>query len=662
MSEDAPSPQAIARDQRQALRAVVRAIGDQRSFRDCLNQIASEAQRLTGAATVAVGLRTGREQELEFVAVAGGNPAEIIGMTIRGEHSIAASAMRTGLPSLFGQPGDGALADGPLRAGAVVPISREDGAVGALFALRHPTEPEFTTAEVDLLGVFADLADVALQTSSSRRRGAEQARELAVLYEAAGTISGSLNLQDVLDSVLEAICRHIPHSSAAVFLLNDERSHLFIAADRGLSDEARDVQLDAHARVVADALSSTRPRPLSEAALTDLTGPVGEPAPRSALVAAMRSRHDAIGLILVTSALPDAFSLNDIPLVAAVSAQAGIAIENAWLFEDATRRNEEATALYSLSQHVNSSLDPERIGGHVADSVMSILKVDRLAIMVMDSATGRLTTRAQRGLSSEAWGSASPAPGEGIAGWVFEWMTPTAVSDVAADARNRTAPIEGAGVTSALCVPMAVGDDVLGVILAMSARRRLFTVAEMETLYTIANMAAVSIVNATLYQDARRRSRSMRAYLNQIARSLGTALEDFNLPQVMADLTLRALDVDRCAVYGVAGSALELKAAANFRPTALPNPTIDTAMGFTGWVARKGRALVVGDCTEDERAGGHPWLHRDRQASYLGVPLKAGRRTLGVLEVYTTSPRVFTPDEVRLATSFATRVRLAERL
>src|SRR5205823_12037792 len=172
---------------------------------------------------------------------------------------------------------------------------------------------------------------------------------------------------------------------------------------------------------------------------------------------------------------------------------------------------------------------------------------------------------------------------------VFEWMTPTAVADVAADARNSSAPIHREGAASAICVPMAVGNDAMGVMLAMSARRRFFTVAEMELLYTIANQAAVALANATLYKDARSKSTEMRRYFNRVARALGSALEARDLPQLLADLVVEVMRADRSAIYRSDGEVVKLHATSRFHSVGSPDEEIAIGEGLTGWVARKGK-------------------------------------------------------------------------
>ena len=255
-----------------------------------------------------------------------------------------------------------------------------------------------------------------------------------------------------------------------------------------------------------------------------------------------------------------------------------------------------------------------------------------------------------------------PRMGEGIAGWVLEFETPTAVQDVSADHRNRSCPIDGEGVTSLVSVPLQSGDQVIGVLHAMSSRRRLFTVGEMELLYTIANQVGAAIANAQMYEEARQKSEEIRKGVRRIARALGSSLDGRQTAQTIADLALEMTGADRSVLFALdAQGNLIPRAASNFKSalTALaPIPGGDGGRGpetATGFVARRGRSLTLEDFSKDMRFVLPAFAARERVAGYLGVPLKLGKDVLGVLEIYTREPRRFTPDEMRLMITFASQ-------
>jgi GAF domain-containing protein len=665
-----PSSHPATRDSRMTafpwpgLRKVSRALASRQPARDVLNLIAQEALGATAATNVAIGIRSSSADLLSFVAVAGDNASEVMGLQIRVDDSLAEPTLRTGQPSLVS---DSANLPGPGNV-AVVPIVREGSIIGALLSVTRDADGKSLPSNPDdtpILSLFADQAALALANDELGRVCDDQARELAVLYHATRTISGSLNVQEVLNSVLDAVCHHLEHQTAVLFLLNDERTHLFIAADRGLSDDDREIQLAADGKVTSQVLDGGLRLIDDTAAEPELEYVTNQYTTRSALIAPIRSRADTLGLIIVTSSQPGAFTENDLKLLDAVASQAGVAIANAWLYEDAMRRAEEASALYDISQHVSETLHMDRVFQFVADNVLSLLKVDKFSLMLLETQAGgeeRLVTQVSRGVDEERFAKIRPRIGEGIPGWVFEWMTPTAVADVPADARNRTSPLHPEGVVSTICVPMAVGDDVIGVLLAMSSRRRLFTVAEMELLYTIANQAAVAIANAKLYQDARSKSMEMRRYFHRVARALGSALEAQDAPQLLSDLAVEVMRADRSTIYRVEGDSALLHATSHFRPTAPPDASVPLGEGLAGWVAKRGKALTVESLSTEPRARFHAWLGREKLSSYLAIPLKSGRKTVGVLEIYAQEPRAFTDDEVKLLMQFARRARLADRL
>ena len=638
--------------------------------------IVEEARRITDAAGAALCLLAREDRAmLDWVAAASDNAEELVGLRVKVADSLFESVLEQGRPARFdARLGDSMATHGshPPRTAAIVPILRDGKPTGALTVLNKSgetpeTAPAFDDTDIDTLQTLAEIASLARKVEKTARTAREQSRELAVLYDAAKTVAGSLNVHQVLDSVLEAICTHVEYHSAVLFLLNDERTHLFIAADRGLTEEERAVQWGMNQGLAARVLDSGLPALIRDTEQeTDFPTISEGSTDLSAMFVPLVSREEMHGLIVVTSQQRNAYTKGDLNLLSAVGMQAGIAIENAYLYEDAQRRTEEATALYDLSQHVNATLQLDRVLNFVADSVLNLLKVDKFALMLHDKKEGRLVTRVTRNLDAEAFATIRPKVGEGIgegiAGWVFEWQTPQAVSDVTADPRNRTAPIHLFGIASTLCVPMHVGENVIGVIHAISNKRRLFTVAEMELLYTIANQAAFAIANATRYNEARLRSQEMRRYFQRVANALGSSLDAQDLPRLLADLALEMMQVDRCAVYQVEGEDTRLVAASHFRSSALPDASIPLGQGLTGWVARRGQSLMITELEADSRSQAHNWLKRDKQASYLGIPLKLDRRTVGVIEIYTQEPREFSPDEVRLLSAFARRARLADKL
>ncbi len=655
-----------------ALHEVVGAVARQSDPRVTLSIIAERACLLTHAASAAVSLLDSTRTLLDFAAVAGAHAAQIVGQTVRAEDALAGRTALTGEVHLSYAP-DPAMSETDfvmsetdfvgVRSAVVVPVYVNGAPSGALTALNRTDGGAFSGADLLCLQTLAGLAAQALQTDGLKQLAARKQQERDILFRAAQTTSSSLNVQDVLGSILLSVVGSMEMTAGAVYLLNDERTRLYVGAQRGLAEGDEDRQLLAEgAGYAARALTSGQPLRLNDLGRETIDSDSPLPEMRSLLLAPMVARSVPEGLLVVGSRQPGAYSDADAFLLSAVASQAAVALENAWLYEDATRRAQEAAALYELSQAVGATLNLSRVIQFVADSVLSLLHVDKFALFLYDAATGRLEIKASRNLSLETADTMKPRLGEGIAGWVQEFETPTAVQDVAADHRNRSCPIDGEGVTSLVCVPLQSGDQVIGVLHAMSSRRRLFTVGEMELLYTIANQVGAAIANARMYEDARQKSEEIRKGVRRIARALGSSLDGRQTAQTIADLALEMTGADRGLLFTFDSQGnLAAQAAASFKSPLAALPTISPAEAgrgpetATAFVARRGRSLTIEDFSKDARFVLPAFAARERVTGYLGVPLKLGKEVLGVLEVYTREPRRFTADEIRLLITFASQ-------
>ena len=646
-----------------ALHEVVGAVARQTDPRVTLSLVAEKACQLTGAASAAVSLLNSSRTLLDFAAVAGADAAEMVGQTVRADDALAGRTALTGEVYLSHQADASFLSgtDGVgVRSAVVVPIYLNGTPSGAVSILNRTDGEAFTGADLLCLQTLASLAAQALQTDDLKRLAAQKQSERDILFRAARTTSSSLNVQDVLGSILLSVVGSMEMTAGAVYLLNDERTRLYIGADRGLISDDQDRQLSAEgAGPAARALLSGSPLRLNDLE-TDSDSPL--PGMRSLLLAPMVARSVPEGLLVVGSRQPGAYTEADASLLSAVASQAAVALENAWLYEDATRRAQEAAALYELSQAVGATLNLNRVIHFVADSVLDLLHVDKFALFLYNSTTGCLEIKASRNLSQATADTMKPRLGEGIAGWVLEFETPTAVQDVSADHRNRSCPIDVEGVTSLVSVPLQSGDHVIGVLHALSSRRRLFTVGEMELLYTIANQVGAAIANAQMYEEARQKSEEIRKGVRRIARALGSSLDGRQTAQTIADLALEMTGADRGLLFAFDSAGnLAAQAAASFKSPLAALPTVslaDAGRGpetATASVARRGRSLTIEDFSKDNRFVLPAFAARERVTGYLGVPLKLGKEVLGVLEVYTREPRRFTADEIRLLITFASQ-------
>ena len=655
---------------------------------EILPLLVEKARLLTNCETAAIALLEADEDSVHFVAASGEDAVDLLGSRVRVTDTLAGDTAKTGQPYIAFRPSSSPAPDGSLRmkSAAVSPIFIANRPIGSLAAKDKRGNVPFDGTDFLTLATLASAASVVLQNTQLREQANRQERELSLLHEAVRRISSSLTAQEALETVVEQAGAHLEHSGVVLLLVNDERTHLYIACDKGLTEDERDIVLPADSGLGAALLNGVEPQFLrfrdSESGRSEITGvqTVDTLFParsdRSALAAPVRHDDTPQGVLLVLSQQPSGvYTQGDANFLAALASQAAVAMENAVLYEDATRRAEESAALYELSQAVNSTLRLSKILKRVADAATSLLSVDKFALFLYDRVGDRLNLVVEKGLPYGASERLRPRPGEGIPGWVMEFETPTAVQDVAADHRNASYPLHGEGVVSLTCMPLQVGATAIGVMAAMSGRRRLFTVAEMELLYTVANQAAIAIENARMYAETSRQSRYMRHYFHQVARALASSHSAPALSELITSLTKEVMDADRCALHTVRKSPsgeqiLEIAASTGFRLAASIGGTRVASLDSpTGWIAQNNRPLSIGDLQADSRfVSEYELPQQGMVASYLGVPLRYRGDVIGILEIYSRQPRRWQSESIRTLLTFASQAavalqnaRLAER-
>ncbi|MBN2028579.1 MAG: SpoIIE family protein phosphatase [Actinobacteria bacterium] len=185
--------------------------------------------------------------------------------------------------------------------------------------------------------------------------------------------------------------------------------------------------------------------------------------------------------------------------------------------EDTRKSPEEAFSngdFYRIGRLLTSSLSLTTRLDRVIEQAMELLQADRGSIMLLDEEAQELVVKASRGLSSSREFRVSV--GQGIAGWVAKHGDPLVLQDVVSD-RRFTGTDDS--VKSALAVPLRVEGKVIGVLnISNAVRKRRFDNQDLEHLSAFADMAAVAIENARLYEALRRDQEQVNKELRMASR------------------------------------------------------------------------------------------------------------------------------------------------
>jgi GAF domain-containing protein len=185
------------------LRAAVASgvVGSTESFRALLGAIVQVARAIFGAKASSILLLDEESEELVFEAVVGEGEESLLGMRFPADHGIAGWVLATRTPLVIEDvrtdprfatdvaEGTGYVPSGLMAA----PLLHDEEVLGVLEVLDRPERAHFSLQEMDLLGLFANQAAIAVDLLQKARRAERvlaDEDDLAVVARLAATVNG----------------------------------------------------------------------------------------------------------------------------------------------------------------------------------------------------------------------------------------------------------------------------------------------------------------------------------------------------------------------------------------------------------------------------------------------------------------------------------------
>jgi PAS domain S-box-containing protein len=343
----------------------------------------------------------------------------------------------------------------------------------------------------------------------TRERRMEQdvkahAARLAAINEIANVVNQSLTIEDIFNVAAEESRRFLPFDRLTIALL-DETSPAVDLVSVGAGARQRRAEFRredvawAFRRPVAWHAGGDEPRPKH---LHELL------AHKEACAAAtlpLLSKERVIGALCLSRVEPQPFSTTDLAMIEPVASHVAIALDNARLIEAARRRGREFESLVEISRRIVERLEPRETLPLVTRSVNRIMGTHFCMLLLKEG--DLLRPAAQEGLEPEVVSRfQSLRVGESLSGRVAQEGRPLNVADMRKDPRAGFRDVlESFGYCSYLCVPLLRGGEVLGTLEVVTKELRQFTPEDQDILTAFADITAVAIEHARLFEEKRLR-------------------------------------------------------------------------------------------------------------------------------------------------------------
>jgi signal transduction histidine kinase len=353
-----------------------------------------------------------------------------------------------------------------------------------------------------LQGILKDLDGLSQDLQISH----EQSR-LAALYNVSQALGSSLDLDEVLNQVMDAVIGLTHAERGFLVLLEENNSEEWrLRAARNYSQEnlqPKDMEVS---RTVIGTVIQSGQGLLTTDARTDPRfseqNSVVFYALRSIMCAPLLSRGKPIGAIYVDNrAQTGLFSPGELELLSAFASQAAVALENAWLYtrtdQALAQRVAELETLAQVDRELNKRLDFDLAVEITRNWVIQVSKASQAWVLLI-----------QEDLQNAGFISFPPG---------FAETGDPLIEHALDELKYQLAPAV-AGSLSRLVVPILHSSRPLGVIVV--ERAELFTLPDAQFLNHLCGRAAAAIENARLYQAVQSANQAKTKFVNVVTHEL----------------------------------------------------------------------------------------------------------------------------------------------
>jgi PAS domain S-box-containing protein len=328
--------------------------------------------------------------------------------------------------------------------------------------------------------------------------------------------------------------------------------------------------------------------------------------------------------------------------------------------EDLRARYQELQTLHEIGETILTAPDLKTTLERILDEAVSIGPFDLGTILLVDPSGEKIEAVASRGYQDPT--NLQRRPREEVLGRAqyraLSYEKTYVVENVAEADGLRTLKKEG--VQSAVLTPVRAGEKTLGFIQVGSRTQRKFNPDKIRLLEAIGNQMGVAIQKARLYEETQRNLERIRA-LHEIDTAITSTLD----LRAVLDVLLEKMDLvlpyaaTTVRLFNSENGLLEPIACRNLDEKEWKAEAWRGGRGLANIVFETNAPTVIRNAQSDPRIRDREFYQKHKLVSYVGIPLTAKGKTLGVIGFYTKDDHEFTDDEVGFLNTLAGQAAIA---
>lgn len=547
----------------------------------------------------------------------------------------------------------------------VVPIMTGEHELGVLVLDNFNTPAAFQAVDEAILVSLTQQVALSLENVRLMQTTQEWAGQLQALNAAAGALTSSLQRDELIHSLLDRMASVIPYDTAILWLRQENR--MVVADARGFDDNEERIGLTVSVgdSVLLEEMTHTG-QPIivddvrSDARFTSLV----EPRYLAWMGIPLITKGQVMGVLAIEKVEANFYTDEQMQLSTTFASQAVVAIDNANLFEESTRRAAELDErsqrlgmLNRFSSELGASLSAEQVLSLTANQVMAALQFERAMLFQLDKNNRDylLNVLPEENTRPNMYRA---LPHSAILDHLRESQTIYTAENVPQDQNLASLKDFLENTASLLILPLA-GSNRTYAILLQSPEPRHFVATEIELARTISNQASIALKNADLFQSTRATAERL-AILNQVSHAISASLNPEDIYRSAHEATIRLMPVDAFVIMLLDEKTRDVNGAYIVdMGQRITDMHLAFGQGLSGQVIATGQPILTTQSNETEAQGAVIIGEKGTPNSVIAVPMISGGKVIGALSAQSYSLGAYTENDQQILSTLANQVTIA---
>jgi GAF domain-containing protein/DNA-binding response OmpR family regulator len=527
---------------------------------------------------------------------------------------------------------------------------------------------EWKEEEIGLLRNTSEILGRAFERAQAEQYLQQRNLELATLNAVAQALSTSLELQDLLDEALSRTVHALRFAGGLISLTNAHTGNLTPVSYIGLPMPLLERLETRHAsfkvcKLVYEAKDTLSLKDLRKDAPAEIDELV-EAGLQSYVGAPIVHKEHTLGTLCLLDVVPHPTTESERALLTTIGQQVGVAVENARLFGDITRKRQVAQTLLDTAEVLGKTLQLDKLLEGALDELQRVVPYDVASISLLHDEVCWIVA---------SHGMEQPHPRtftleeHPLVQRVVHARSPVIVSDVC-DEPDWPPAEETGPAKSWLGAPLIAKDKVIGVLVANSHRPDAYDGEIARLALAFAHQAALAIDNSRLYEQTRAQLREA-ILLRGVTAALSSTLDMEQLLPYLARSLCEAMNTTSAEIHSLDEEGNTITVIANYvsleSTAAEQTSKVGKVLSLTDFPAAAdtlGWSHAVQAWRDDENItqNDRGLLEAHDAQAVLLLPIVARGHMMGLAAVWESEgPRRFTEGEIALGQTLTYQAAIA---